>query len=175
LRDRVGSVKRDVAASPLALLSPSRALYGMSQKIVFNGQEYDSVDAMPPAVRRQYEDVMRLVRGEDGGKVESLVEPGSLSKVVKVTTKVRTRIVVNGKEYHSVDEMPAQVRAAYDRALAQAGGDPSSADGPAALSRQTPTFPPTEEDTSGAFTNTLRRIGPWILLAALVALWLLRK
>ena len=144
---------------------------GMSQKIVFNGQEYDGVDAMPPAVRRQYEDVMRLVRGE----VESLVEPGSQSKVIKVTTNVRTRIVVNGKEYHSVDEMPAQVRAAYERALAQAEGGTSSGGEPAALSRRTPAIPPTEEDTSGSIANTLRRIGPWFLIAVLVALWLLRK
>jgi len=148
---------------------------GMSQKIVFNGQEYDGVDAMPPAVRRQYEDVMRLVRGEDRAKLESLVEPGSQSKVIKVTTNVRTRIVVNGKEYHSVDEMPAQVRAAYERALAQAEGGTSSGGEPAALSRRTPAIPPTEEDTSGSIANTLRRIGPWVLIAVLVALWLLRK
>jgi len=144
---------------------------GMSQKIVFNGQEYDGVDAMPPAVRRQYEDVMRLVRGE----VESLVVPGSQSTVIKVTTNVRTRIVVNGKEYRSVDEMPAQVRAAYERALAQAEGRTSSGGEPAALSPRTPAFPPTEEDTSGSIANTLRRIGPWVLIAVLVALWLLRK
>ena len=148
---------------------------GMSQKIVFNGQEYDGVDAMPPAVRRQYEDVMRLVRGEDRVKVESLVEAGSQSKVIKVTTNVRTRIVVNGKEYHSVDEMPAQVRAAYERALAQAEGGTSSGGEPAALSPRTPAFPPTEEDTSGSIASTLRRIGPWVLIAVLVALWLLRK
>ena len=33
----------------------------MSLKIVFNGQEYDSVDAMPPDVRRTYEQAMARV------------------------------------------------------------------------------------------------------------------
>ena len=33
----------------------------MSLKIVFNGAEYDSVDAMPPDVRRTYEQAMARV------------------------------------------------------------------------------------------------------------------
>jgi hypothetical protein len=31
---------------------------------------------------------------------------------------VKTKIVVNGKEYHSVDELPPEVRAAYEKAVA---------------------------------------------------------
>jgi TRAP-type mannitol/chloroaromatic compound transport system substrate-binding protein len=33
---------------------------------------------------------------------------------------VTRKIVVNGKEYHSVDELPPDVRALYDKAMASA-------------------------------------------------------
>ena len=48
----------------------------MSLKIVFNGQEYDSVDAMPPDVRRTYEQAMARV-ASGGAAVKPPVVPAA--------------------------------------------------------------------------------------------------
>jgi hypothetical protein len=39
---------------------------------------------------------------------------------------VKTRVVVNSKEYHGVEEMPPEVRSAYEKAMGPGGG-PASA------------------------------------------------
>lgn len=144
----------------------------MSEKIVFNGREYDGVDAMPAEVRRQYEAVLIIVRGQSGGgKLESLLESGPVRKLFKISTTVRRRIVVNGKEFTSVDEMPADARAAYERAVAEAAGKAAAE----RAESSPPAFRPPpllEEDDR---PSGLRRIITWVVLAVLVALWLFRK
>jgi len=144
----------------------------MGEKIEFNGREYDGIDAMPPDVRRQYEAVLTLVREEIGWKLSSLLESGPLRKLFKISATVNRRIVLNGKEFKSVDEMPAAVRAAYERALAEAGGGGEAMGGrtqsPQASFRPPPVL---EQDRA----RGLRRIVPWVVIALLVALWLFRK
>lgn len=144
----------------------------MSEKIVFNGREYDGVDAMPAEVRRQYEAVLSLVREQSGGKLASLLESGAARKILKVTTTVHRRIVVNGKEFQSVDEMPAEVRAAYEQALAGAGGGATAAGAPAGSPPPALQPPPVvdEEDRP----SRLGRIAFWVALL-LVGLWIFRK
>jgi hypothetical protein len=145
----------------------------MSEKIVFNEREYDGVDAMPPEIRRQYEAVLSVARAQSGSKFDSLLLSGPMRKLFKVTATVHQRIVVNGKEFHSPDEMPSEVRAAYERALAEAGG--GAPPGGAPIRHPQPTFRPPplldEDDRRGG----LRRIATWVAIAALLALWVLRK
>jgi len=71
-------------------------------KINFNGQEYGSVDDMPPEVRDAYEKAMASISQTKLGTV----------------TQTRNRIVVNGQEYQSVDEMPPDVRRVYEELIA---------------------------------------------------------
>lgn len=40
---------------------------------------------------------------------------------------VKTRFVVNSREYHGVEEMPPDVRAAYEKAMAPGAAGPTSA------------------------------------------------
>ncbi len=68
----------------------------MPDKIVFNGVEYDGVDAMPADVRKQYEDVIKLFDGERSQLGNLLENELAQRKIVNV----KTRIIVNGKEYH---------------------------------------------------------------------------
>ena len=86
----------------------------MTEKIVSIGQEFDSVDAMPADVRKQYEDVMRLLADSGQAPPHGL---DAIRKILSVKTNVSTRIVVNGKEYHSSGELPAEIRTALDRGL----------------------------------------------------------
>ncbi|HEV2751162.1 MAG TPA: hypothetical protein VGV12_11630 [Gemmatimonadales bacterium] len=46
----------------------------MSLKIVFNGSEYSSVEAMPPDVRAQYEKVLESLKQTGGDEVLSALQ-----------------------------------------------------------------------------------------------------
>ena len=91
----------------------------MSTKITINGQQYDSPDAMPPDVRRTYEEAMRtagsaLESAKNDGKTQVFTGhagPFGASVVVNRT------IVVNDRKYGSVDELPPEMRQLYENAM----------------------------------------------------------
>jgi hypothetical protein len=92
------------------------------ERIVFNGREYSSADEMPPDVREVFERTMRLAADSDRDGVPDVFE----GKDGNVTSITRSRIVVNGREYGSVEEMPPDVRQAYERmrsAVVDSDGD----------------------------------------------------
>jgi hypothetical protein len=96
----------------------------MSDKIVFNGQEFDGVEAMPADLRKQYEDVMRLLA--DSGQAPA-GGTGPVRRIFSVKTNFHTRVFVNKKEYKSVDELPPELRSEYERAVGSGGqGNPES-------------------------------------------------
>src|SRR5260370_36690889 len=95
---------------------------------------------MPPEVRRQYEALLSVVRERSGSKLDALLLSGLVRKIFNVTTTVQARIVVNGKEFHRADDMPAEVRAAYERSLAEAAGGTRAAGAPSR--RPPPTIRP---------------------------------
>ncbi len=85
----------------------------MESKIVFNGREYASVNDMPPDVREAYERITKTFADSDGDGVPDVIEHLSGDTVSTTTSK----IVVNGREYASVDEMPSDVRQIYERMM----------------------------------------------------------
>ena len=125
----------------------------MTDKIVFNGQEYASVDAMPPDVRKQYDDVMQMLSDSD--------RSGLARRVINVKTSAKTRITVNGKEYHSAAELPPDLRAAYEKALAGATGG---------LAAASPT--PADDDRA---SGRAWRIVMWVAGGLLIAWWVITR
>ncbi len=91
----------------------------MEHKIIFNGREYASVDEMPADVRRAYEQLQAVFADADRDGTPDILEGIGAVNIQTVTTK----IVFNGQEYTSVDEMPAEVRRAYEQALAAFDAD----------------------------------------------------
>jgi len=73
----------------------------MKTRITINGREVDHPEALPPEVRRAYEDAMRGVSGPRDGVV------------------VENQIVVNGQTFRGPDDMPPEVRRLYEDAMAQ--------------------------------------------------------
>jgi hypothetical protein len=70
-------------------------------RLRFNGQEYDSVEAMPPEARAAYERAL-----------------GQAASVKTFTSKtVTSKIVFNGHEYASPDDLPPDLRAKYDQLM----------------------------------------------------------
>ena len=147
----------------------------MSLKIVFNGKEYDSVDQMPPDVRKEYEVALETLRKSGGEEILSVLQRdmGVSGTHIKATFR---EIVVNGKKYDSVDAMPPDVRRTYEQAMARvapagAAVRPPVAPAPAARAIRPP---PSDEDAEQR-GGGLWRIPFWIAVGALGAWWLLRR
>jgi hypothetical protein len=101
-------------------------------KIKYKGQEYSSVEELPPEVRAAYEKAMTT-----GGASFS------------------TKIVFNGQEYASLDQMPAAQRQLYEVALK--------------LSQDTEAIAPARKaDNAALLTNRQRQLV--LLFAVLVVI-----
>jgi hypothetical protein len=96
-----------------------------TSRITINGQSYDSPDAMPPDVRRTYEEAMRMLgpslAGGQGSETTE-VQSGPAGFGVQTNIVVRKKITVKDRTYGSVDEMPPEVRRVVEEQLQNAGG-----------------------------------------------------
>ena len=93
----------------------------MSQRIVVNGVEYDSPEAMPPDVRAQYERAMAALQ-QLPERVEKNVQsmPGGVK--INVTTR-KVQYNIDGKTYDDPAQLPPEVRAKIDSAMSAAHVD----------------------------------------------------
>jgi hypothetical protein len=91
----------------------------MQTRITVNGVEYNSVDQMPPDVRRQYERAMGTLADTDrngvpdileGGMASSLTSRSSRDPEVVSTVVTSSKIVVNGREYARWEDVPPEIR-----------------------------------------------------------------
>jgi hypothetical protein len=108
----------------------------LTTRIVFNGKEYASPEAMPPEVRQAYQRLLAELGDKDKDGIPDIVQHGGKTNVLGVT---KTNITINGKSYGSPAEMPPEVRTLYDTAMAQAGapgGGISASLGPGGKSNQ---------------------------------------
>jgi hypothetical protein len=104
----------------------------MSTHITINGQTYPSVEAMPPEVRREYEVALSLLADRNGNGIPDLLEGKGISVTrddhglihKELVSGASTRIFVNGKEYSSLEEVPAAMRQALENAWKKSGMQP---------------------------------------------------
>ena len=88
----------------------------MATRIVFNGVEYASPDDMPADVRTAYDEAIAMLADADSdGRPDVVERARAMKNVIGID---HTIISVNGETYHGVDEMPPDVRAAYEQAMA---------------------------------------------------------
>jgi hypothetical protein len=83
-------------------------------KIIFNGQEYDSLEAMPAEVRQLYQMAAGLLADRDQNGVPDIFEG---SEAAPTTVVQSTQFIVDGKVYTSLDELPAEARQKYEQAM----------------------------------------------------------
>jgi hypothetical protein len=113
----------------------------MTTRILFNGREYASAEAMPEDVRKVYQQALAQLADADHNGIPDVLERGGPGNVIGIQS---SSITVNGKSYGSVAEMPALVRFLYEQAMGQLDPDragalgalsglraPSAPDGPA--------------------------------------------
>ncbi len=84
--------------------------------IEVNGKTYASVDDMPPDVRQTYEKMMKLLADQDHDGVPDLVQKAGQSQV---SVEVSRTFTVDGQTYHSLEEMPPEVRQKYEDIMAR--------------------------------------------------------
>ncbi len=135
----------------------------MIRKCVVNGTEYDSPDAMPPDVRREYERALRLVadmgKGGPSRTTDKTVETRQDGVSVKVHTK-QVKYTVDGRTYDDLAQLPPEVRARVEQALQQDGR----------LRDTRVVNVQSEFESSGR----VPRLVWWLVIGALVAVVLLR-
>lgn len=129
-------------------------------RIVVNGRKYERVEDMPPEVRGIYEQAIASLAGDS----ETARAAAAGSQRVRIQTK--TRFVVNGNEYSSVDEMPPAIRQAYDKAAQRPSQVTAGTITPALLER---VAVQTRLDTKAFLT---RAVGAAV---SLIALWALMR
>lgn len=130
-------------------------------KIVFNGVEYESIEAMPPEGREAWRTVMDKLTDRDGDGIPDVLQgkggaAGATPESVTVTSRTWT----------SVDEMPAEVRSGFERLLHEAGrGGPATSDQP-----RVPVAAPGPR-LGGPWGEVPRSRSklPWVLVAVLAA------
>ena len=103
----------------------------MSPKlIVIDGKTYKSVDEMPEEVRRNYELAMNSLKDENRNLIPDVFEnmniladkdkdgmPDVFEGLASMNVVSTTKIIADGKEYDSLEELPEEVRAKYDQAM----------------------------------------------------------
>ena len=68
---------------------------------------------MPDYVRRQYEQAMSSFKDQDGNRIPDAIENAESAPVTVSSFKV----VLDGKEFYSLDDLPPEARAKYEQAM----------------------------------------------------------
>lgn len=99
--------------------------------IVIDGRTYNSVDEMPEDVRQKYEQAMRSLKDQNGNHVPDVLENNNMladknrngiPDLIENTAGApifanAMRILVDGKEFKSIDDLPPEARASYEKAM----------------------------------------------------------
>lgn len=101
--------------------------------IVIDGKTYNSVNEMPEDVRRLYEQAMSTFKNQDQNRVPDVLEnnapnmledknrngiPDSIENTAGGTIVANAmKILFDGKEFNSIDELPPDARAKYEQAM----------------------------------------------------------
>lgn len=75
--------------------------------IIFNGRTYNNLEEMPPNERKAYEQMMNIFMDANGNGIPDFLE-GDMAQ--NVMTAFTSNLVINGKAYGGINEMPEDMR-----------------------------------------------------------------
>jgi hypothetical protein len=90
----------------------------MTARIVFNGQEYASREAMPEDVRKAYDEVLATLRDADADGIPDAFKAGNARTVIGVQ---QSSVTFNGRTLTSAGELPPWLRRLVHSATLQEG------------------------------------------------------
>jgi hypothetical protein len=79
----------------------------MPTQIIFNGQQYDSPEAMPEDVRRAYHEMLDQLQDKDKDGIPDVLQGGTTGKALGV---LQTSVTFNGRTLEDLSSLPAPVR-----------------------------------------------------------------
>lgn len=115
----------------------------MDEKIIFNGRVYSSEAEMPSNVREAYNRINKLFVDANQDGIPDFIQQGGLAGIKDVFTFAKDlsktaqsgqpinpdqftvirisnqNININGREFSNVDEMPSDIRQAYERIIGE--------------------------------------------------------
>jgi hypothetical protein len=115
--------------------------------IVIDGKTYNSIEDMPPDIRQKYEQAMKSLGDANNNQIPDVFEtmnifadkdkdgvPDILENLVASHATVNTmKIIVDGKEFDGLENLPPEARAKYEQAMgkldANRNGVPDFAEG----------------------------------------------
>jgi hypothetical protein len=142
--------------------------------IVIDEVTYKDISEMPPDVRQKYEQAMRLLGDADNNQIPDAFEtmnilgdkdkdgvPDVLENLVEGQAAVSSmKIVIDGKEFDGLENLPPEARARYEEAMgkmdANRNGIPDFVEGMFTPSGQ----PETADVSTGLGVDTPRRSAP---------------
>ena len=83
--------------------------------ISFNGKTYNSLEEMPADQRAAYEQVMSFMKDENHNGIPDMFEGDAIQKMIGMASN--TRVMVNGQEMQSIESLPPEARAKFDKAM----------------------------------------------------------
>jgi hypothetical protein len=122
----------------------------MPTRIVFNGREYDSPEAMPEDVRSAYRAMLDQLEDKDKDGIPDVLQGGSTGNVLGI---LKTSVRYNGRTWEGVESLPAPMRRLLENVL---GHGKSRSTAPTEVHGNEPTL----ETISRATEHLL-----WVLLA----------
>jgi len=115
--------------------------------IVIDGKTYSSVNEMPPDIRAQYEEAMQNIKTQKvmdvlGDKNQNGTPDIFENMSAANMTSTSMNIVVNGKTFSGIEDLPPEVRAKYEKAMGaldkNQNGIPDFMEGMMNMPNQTP-------------------------------------
>jgi hypothetical protein len=88
----------------------------MTTRIIFNGQEYPSTEAMPEDVRNAYLQALTMLRDADANGMPDVLEAGSAHTVIGVQ---QSSVTFNGRTLNSIGALPVWLRRLVHSATGQ--------------------------------------------------------
>ena len=100
-------------------------------RIVIDGKVYNSADEMPEDVRQQYEKAMSALKDQNGNRIPDAFENNNMladtnrngiPDIIENTAGApifakAMKILVDGKEFNSIDDLPPEARLKYEKAM----------------------------------------------------------
>ena len=84
----------------------------MTTRIIFNGQEYEGPEAMPPDVRKAYQEMLDQFQDKDQDGIPDILQGGSAGK--NVLGMLQTSVSFNGRTLENIGGLPASVRRLWE-------------------------------------------------------------
>ena len=84
--------------------------------IVFNRKSYNSLEEMPAQERKAYDQMMEIFADKNGNGIPDFMEGDMVQKVLAANS-TSTSINISGATYHSLDELPPELRQSVDKAF----------------------------------------------------------